>query len=879
MYKDIKRTMNLFPKEVVKLKLYWNPKVFDCSILKQGRMRMFGKKISKTASVLTLVLVFLGVVAFPTMAKEWNQYLNGPQHRSYINITGLQNEPELKWQYEIIGEPGNPVIADDGTVYVSSARNYFGEENAAAKNISDLHLYAFDKNGTLKFDKVLLTMISNTDVFSTVAPFELAIGNNGAIFAVSYDPNNQKGYIYSFDASGNINWEKTYDNISLSGEPVISTNNTIYVTAGTNMLYAFNGNNGAEYWNTDIGGGYLHGCTLSNDETVLYAGNEWGTVKAIDAAGGNTIWSIDNMHTDKTPVVAHDGSLLIANNYYNVLCMLNPATGVMLSPAELKQGAGLGGEPAVNKDNEAIALEWKDGKVSCYSIPTGQQNWTVSDIGTPYRSPIVDANSNVYFGAQSNIYALNAAGQLLWQKSIIPNNDGYRYMASNMIMNQSGSICFAACDSYNGKNYFVCYGASGANPPVESVEAPVFSPSGGTYTAAQQVSISSATSGATIHYTTDGTEPSDNSNIYIAPIQVGHSLTIKAKASKAGMNDSITTSASFSINIPVDPDAIVLANHWISGAAFDFTRGKAFSFWEGNPEQYSDDLELVGNPAAVMLRGNLIDMGSTTLDQLITPPVSGYGSEIPAVSGHAYWAKVGDSYYKFAITNIDLTTDANGNVTSMTFKYQKYSALPEVRAPELKLAEITTKGDLSLTFDLEMANPSGTHNQFAVEVDGSKVPVTAVENTNTPTKIKLVLQNKVIGAKKISIKYTRGEAAGEQLKSLDGRIVDSFIETWEEWTSPGSKPSYQPWTIKFSLDVDPSSVIDNNIYILDKNGIKLAASLSMPDNKTVSLTPKTLYTSGERYILYISKAVRSAVGGRTYLKDNIHMKFTVVPGT
>ena len=85
--------MNLFPKEVVKLKLYMNPKVFDCSIFKQRGMRMSGNKILKKASVLTLVLVFLGVVAFPTMAKEWNQYLNGPQHRSYINITGLQNEP------------------------------------------------------------------------------------------------------------------------------------------------------------------------------------------------------------------------------------------------------------------------------------------------------------------------------------------------------------------------------------------------------------------------------------------------------------------------------------------------------------------------------------------------------------------------------------------------------------------------------------------------------------------------------------------------------------------------------------------------------------------------------------------------------------------
>ena len=39
--------------------------------------------------------------------------------------------------------------------------------------------------------------------------------------------------------------------------------------------------------------------------------------------------------------------------------------------------------------------------------------------------------------------------------------------------------------------------------------APTFSPSGGTYTTAQTVTLSSNTSGATIHYTLDGSTPSE----------------------------------------------------------------------------------------------------------------------------------------------------------------------------------------------------------------------------------------------------------------------------------------------------------------------------------------------------------------------------------
>ena len=83
---------------------------------------------------------------------------------------------------------------------------------------------------------------------------------------------------------------------------------------------------------------------------------------------------------------------------------------------------------------------------------------------------------------------------------------------------------------------------------IQTVSTPVFNPAGGTYSSAQPVTITCATSGATIRYTTDGSEPASTSAAYSAPINVTGTTTIKAKAFKSGMNDSATAIAAYTIN-------------------------------------------------------------------------------------------------------------------------------------------------------------------------------------------------------------------------------------------------------------------------------------------------------------------------------------------
>ncbi|SED74855.1 Chitobiase/beta-hexosaminidase C-terminal domain-containing protein [Amycolatopsis tolypomycina] len=80
-----------------------------------------------------------------------------------------------------------------------------------------------------------------------------------------------------------------------------------------------------------------------------------------------------------------------------------------------------------------------------------------------------------------------------------------------------------------------------------TVAAPSFSPPGGTYASAQTVTISSATAGATIWYTVDGSTPTASSPVYSGPISVPNSRTVNAIATKSGSTTSPVSSATYTI--------------------------------------------------------------------------------------------------------------------------------------------------------------------------------------------------------------------------------------------------------------------------------------------------------------------------------------------
>ena len=84
---------------------------------------------------------------------------------------------------------------------------------------------------------------------------------------------------------------------------------------------------------------------------------------------------------------------------------------------------------------------------------------------------------------------------------------------------------------------------------LQPVQTPAFSPAAGTYVGSQTVTISTATSGATIHYTTNGAAPTNSSPVYSGPIVVSQTMTIRAMAVASGMLDSSVASATYTIQV------------------------------------------------------------------------------------------------------------------------------------------------------------------------------------------------------------------------------------------------------------------------------------------------------------------------------------------
>lgn len=82
-----------------------------------------------------------------------------------------------------------------------------------------------------------------------------------------------------------------------------------------------------------------------------------------------------------------------------------------------------------------------------------------------------------------------------------------------------------------------------------TVATPTFSPTAGTYFESQNVTINCNTPDVTIHYTSDGTEPTETSSQYISPIALTTATTLKAKAFKTGWISSYTATSVYTFQV------------------------------------------------------------------------------------------------------------------------------------------------------------------------------------------------------------------------------------------------------------------------------------------------------------------------------------------
>ncbi|GAA2143631.1 chitobiase/beta-hexosaminidase C-terminal domain-containing protein [Kitasatospora kazusensis] len=182
--------------------------------------------------------------------------------------------------------------------------------------------------------------------------------------------------------------------------------------------------------------------------------------------------------------------------------------------------SGAGGAAADSGDYTQSAVQLSASQAQIRFTPT-----------TPAR--YVDVHYLVNGTGQQNFRMTESAGT--WTQSIASLNTGT-------------SVEYWFTYEKNGPQYdtpHFSYTQGGSAP--NQAATPTFSPAGGTFSTAQTVTIGDATAGAAIHYTLDGSTPTASSPRYSAPITVAATTTVQAVATAAGLADSATASAAFTI--------------------------------------------------------------------------------------------------------------------------------------------------------------------------------------------------------------------------------------------------------------------------------------------------------------------------------------------
>jgi len=160
---------------------------------------------------------------------------------------------------------------------------------------------------------------------------------------------------------------------------------------------------------------------------------------------------------------------------------------------------------------------------------------------------MISPAAGTYTSAQSVTVTDSTAGATVYYTT-----NGTTPTASSSVY--SGAISVSATETVEAiavvsgfSNSAVASAAYTINLPAAT---PVISPAAGTYTSVQSVTITDATAGATVYYTTNGTTPTAASAVYGGAISVSATETVEAIAVAGGFSNSAVASAAYTINLP-----------------------------------------------------------------------------------------------------------------------------------------------------------------------------------------------------------------------------------------------------------------------------------------------------------------------------------------
>ena len=245
--------------------------------------------------------------------------------------------------------------------------------------------------------------------------------------------------------------------------------------------------------------------------------------------------------TVATPAITpNGGELKYGNNTVSIACDTDGATiyytidGTEPTTSSTKYTGAF--TLSSNATVKAIAVKsgWNNSDVASASF-----TYTVETVATPTITP---NGGELKYGNNTVTIACATADATIYYTTngATPTTSSTKYTGAFTLTSNATVKAIAVKTGWNNSSV----ASASFTYTVETVATPVIAPNGGEIEAGTTISISCATSGATIYYSTNGAEPT---TVYSAPFALNEAATVKAVAKKTGWNNSATAQASFTI--------------------------------------------------------------------------------------------------------------------------------------------------------------------------------------------------------------------------------------------------------------------------------------------------------------------------------------------
>ena len=250
-------------------------------------------------------------------------------------------------------------------------------------------------------------------------------------------------------------------------------------------------------------------------------------------------------------------------------------------------------------------------------------------VQTSVATPTFSPGGGTYSSAQSVAISDTTSGATFYYTTngTTPNTSSTKYTGPIPISSTETLKAIAVVSGYTNSQLA---SAAYTITVLPAVSSPTFLPPAGSYNSAQSVSISDATPGANVYYTTDGTMPTTSSMAYTGPVTVASSESLEAIAVATGDANSPVASAVYAINL--SPPVVSMPAFSPAAGSYNSSQLVTLSDATSNATIYYTTNGTTPTMSSTAYTGPVTVASTETLEAIAVVP----GDAISAVAAAAY---------------------------------------------------------------------------------------------------------------------------------------------------------------------------------------------------------------------------------------------------